>query len=261
MLELAAAIATGRPILGTTPTPRRILYVDFENDPRTDTRQRLQNMGYGPADLDNLTMLSYPNLSSLDSEKGSQELMSAIEVYGAEVVIIDTVSRSISGDENENDTWLDFFRHTGLKLKQAGVALIRLDHSGKDENKGQRGGSAKSGDVDAVWRMSKASDDLFDLVCEANRLPIAERSLTIRRLEDPLRHEVVGNGHRAKRDELLDELVKHNVPKQADLPVREAKKMARDMGVAFKDVTFTKAVWTHYCALPTTFTAVRLEGA
>ena len=261
MLELAAAIATGRPILGTTPTPRRILYVDFENDPRTDTRQRLQNMGYGPADLDNLTMLSYPNLSSLDSEKGSQELMSAIEVYGAEVVIIDTVSRSISGDENENDTWLDFFRHTGLKLKQAGVALIRLDHSGKDETKGQRGGSAKSGDVDAVWRMSKASDDLFDLVCEANRLPIAERSLTIRRLEDPLRHEVTGNGHRAKRDELLAELSKINVPKQADLPVREAKKMAREMGVTFKDVTFTKAIWVEYCALPAAFMAVRLEGA
>ena len=261
MLELAAAIATGRPILGTTPTPRRILYVDFENDPRTDTRQRLQNMGYGPADLDNLTMLSYPNLSSLDSEKGSQELMSAIEVYGAEVVIIDTVSRSISGDENENDTWLDFFRHTGLKLKQANVALIRLDHSGKDETKGQRGGSAKSGDVDAVWRMSKASDDLFDLVCEANRLPIAERSLTIRRLEDPLRHEVTGNGHRAKRDELLAELSKINVPKQADLPVREAKKMAREMGVTFKDVTFTKAIWIEYCALPAAFMAVRLEGA
>jgi len=261
MLELAAAIASGRPILGTTPSPRRLLYVDFENDPRTDIRQRLQNMGYGPADLHNLTLLSYPNLASLDSEKGSQELMSAIEVYGAEVVIIDTVSRSIAGDENENDTWLDFFRHTGLKLKQAGVALIRLDHSGKDETKGQRGGSAKSGDVDAVWRMSKASDDLFDLVCEANRLPIAERSLTIRRLEEPLRHEVVGNGGRAKRDELLAELIKTNVPKQADLPVREAKKMAREMGVSFKDVTFTKAVWDQYCALPAAFMAVRLEGA
>jgi hypothetical protein len=109
--------------------------------------------------------------------------------------------------------------------------------------------------------MSKASDDLFDLVCEANRLPIAERSLTIRRLEEPLRHEVVGNGGRAKRDELLAELIKTNVPKQADLPVREAKKMAREMGVSFKDVTFTKAVWDQYCALPAAFMAVRLEGA
>lgn len=261
MLELAAAIASGRPILGTTPTPRRLLYVDFENDPRTDIRQRLQNMGYGPADLDNLTLLSYPNLASLDSEKGSQELMSAIEVYGAEVVIIDTVSRSIAGDENENDTWLDFFRHTGLKLKQAGVALIRLDHSGKDETKGQRGGSAKSGDVDAVWRMSKASDDLFDLVCEANRLPIAERSLTIRRLEEPLRHEVLGNGHRAKRDELLEAMTDADLPKDPDLTLSEIKTMLRAAGVTFGNGTLNKSIWQAYCDLPTAFQIRTLEGA
>jgi hypothetical protein len=261
MLELAAAIASGRPILGTTPTPRRLLYVDFENDPRTDIRQRLQNMGYGPADLDNLTLLSYPNLASLDSEKGSQELMSAIEVYGAEVVIIDTVSRSIAGDENENDTWLDFFRHTGLKLKQAGVALIRLDHSGKDETKGQRGGSAKSGDVDAVWRMSKASDDLFDLVCEANRLPIAERSLTIRRLEEPLRHEVLGNGHRAKRDELLEAMTDAGLPKDPDITLSEIKTMLRAAGVTFGNGTLNKSIWQAYCDLPAAFQIRTLEGA
>jgi len=261
MLELAAAIASGREILGTTPTPRRLLYVDFENDPRTDIRERLTNMGYGPGDLDNLTLLSYPNLASLDSEKGSQELMSAIEVYGAEVVIIDTVSRSIAGDENENDTWLDFFRHTGLKLKQAGVALIRLDHSGKDETKGQRGGSAKSGDVDAVWRMSKASDDLFDLVCEANRLPIAERSLTIRRLEDPLRHEVIGNGYRAKRDELLDHLKAAALPKDLDMPIRQVREIARSAGITFKNDTLNKTVWEAYCRLPNEFKMVAIEGA
>jgi hypothetical protein len=261
MLELAAAIASGRPILGTTPTPRRILYVDFENDPRTDIRQRLINMGYGPADLTNLTLLSYPNLASLDSEKGSQELMSAIEVYGAEVVIIDTVSRSIAGDENENDTWLDFFRHTGLKLKQAGVALIRLDHSGKDETKGQRGGSAKSGDVDAVWRMSKASDDLFDLVCEANRLPIAERSLTIRRLEEPLRHEVVGNGYRAKREELLEAMTNAALPKNPELTLNDIKTMLRAAGVTFANTALNKSIWQTYCDQPDTFQIRTLEGA
>ena len=261
MLEIAAAIATGREILGTTPTPRRILYVDFENDPRADIRERLRNMGYGPHDLDNLTLLSFPTLASLDSEKGSQELMSAIEVYGAEVVVIDTVSRSIAGDENENDTWLDFYRHTGLKLKQAGVALIRLDHSGKDETKGQRGGSAKSGDVDAVWRMSRSSDDLYDLVCEANRLPILERQLTIRRLEEPLRHEVVTNAYRAKRDELLADLTKAQMPKDLDMPLRDVHKLARDMGVKFAGKALNKDVWTRYCDQPDTFQIVRFEGA
>ena len=218
-------------------------------------------MGYGPHDLDNLTLLSFPTLASLDSEKGSQELMSAIEVYGAEVVVVDTVSRSIAGDENENDTWLDFYRHTGLKLKQAGVALIRLDHSGKDETKGQRGGSAKSGDVDAVWRMSRASDDLYDLVCEANRLPIHERQLTIRRLEEPLRHEVVANGYRAKKDELIEKLAEKNIPKNRDMSMGDVKAMVRAAGVSFENGALSKAIWHAYCDQPEPLKSIQLGTA
>jgi hypothetical protein len=206
LLELAAGIASGRPVLGNPAGPQRVvLYVDFENDPKADIRERLQNMGYGPADLGNLKVLSFPNMGALDSAKGSEQLMAAVEAFGAEVVIIDTVSRAISGDENENDTWLDFYRHTGLKLKQAEVALVRLDHAGKDEAKGQRGGSAKSGDVDAVWRMSRTSDDLYDLICEANRMPIdpESRILTIERVDgERLEHIVKGDKIRAKREAL-----------------------------------------------------------
>jgi hypothetical protein len=206
LLELAAGIASGRPILGNPAGPQRVvLYVDFENDPKADIRERLQNMGYTPTDLGNLKVLSFPNMAALDSAKGSEQLMAAVEAFGAEVVIIDTVSRAISGDENENDTWLDFYRHTGLKLKQAEVALVRLDHAGKDEAKGQRGGSAKSGDVDAVWRMSRTSDDLYDLICEANRMPIdpESRILTIERVDgERLEHVVKGDKIRAKREAL-----------------------------------------------------------
>jgi hypothetical protein len=210
MLELAAGIAAGRDLFGNpAQPPRTVLYVDFENDPKADIRERLQNMGYTPDDLTNLRLLSFPNMASLDSEKGSVELMAAVEVYGAQVVVIDTVSRAIAGDENENDTWLDFYRHTGLKLKQAQVSMVRLDHSGKDEAKGQRGGSAKGGDVDAVWRMTRVNDDLYDLICEMNRLPIdpESRHLTIERVEDDRLHHVVkGDKMRAKRD-ALDEAI------------------------------------------------------
>jgi hypothetical protein len=206
LLELAAGIASGRPILGNPAGPKRVvLYVDFENDPKADIRERLQNMGYTPSDLDNLKVLSFPTMDALDSAKGSEQLMAAVQAFNAELVVIDTVSRAIAGDENENDTWLDFYRHTGLKLKQAQVALVRLDHAGKDEAKGQRGGSAKSGDVDAVWRMTRTSDDLYDLICEANRMPIdpESRILTIERVDgDRLEHIVKGDKIRAKREAL-----------------------------------------------------------
>lgn len=199
MLELAVAVATGSTALGTTPDrPRRVLYVDFENDPRADVRARLQAMGHTPADLDNLCYLSFPTLAGLDSEVGSHELMAAVQVHGCEVVVIDTVSRAVSGEENENDTWLAFYRHTGLKLKQAGVAMIRLDHTGKDEARGQRGGSAKVGDVDAVWKLSKVTESTFRLDCEHARMPVGEKTLVLHREALPhLHHRVDGAGRSA----------------------------------------------------------------
>jgi len=201
MLELAAAIAEGNQVLGVTPDrPRIVLYVDFENDPKSDVRTRLRAMGYTPDTLRNLKYLSFPVLGALDSENGSIELMAAIGEYGAEVVVVDTVSRAIRGEENENDTWLNFYRHTGLKLKQAGVSLIRLDHTGKDETKGQRGGSAKGGDVDAVWRLSRVSDDVYQLTCEMNRFYINETSkkLSIERRINPILRHVVSDAALAR---------------------------------------------------------------
>jgi len=192
MLELAVGISRGEAVLGYTPSRRRrVLYVDFENDPRGDVRSRLQAMGYGPDDLDHVDYLSFPTMAGLDSERGGLELLEAVTAYASEVVVIDTVSRAVDGEENSNDTWLALYRHTGLKLKQAGVAAIRLDHSGKDETKGTRGGSAKSGDVDAIWKLTRVTDERFRLECAESRMQINTKSLQLTRRRLPRLHHTV----------------------------------------------------------------------
>lgn len=239
MLELAAGVAAGRNVLGAAlERPRRVLYLDFENDPRGDIRPRLEAMGYGPEDLEGLAYLSFPSLAALDSERGGLELLAAVTVYKAELVVIDTVSRAVSGEENENDTWLRFYRSTGLRLKQAGVACVRLDHAGKDAAKGQRGGSAKSGDVDLVWRLGFVTESLLTLVCEANRLPVPEKVVTFeRRLEPQLHSFVAGrDGRRARAPEIqIDALVK--VMDELALPLTDgfgkASKALRNAGHKF----------------------------
>lgn len=209
MLEIAVAVSCGRSCLGVTPDrPRKVLYVDFENDPRGDIRERLIAMGYGPDDLGNLDYLSYPTLGGLDTGTGGRTLLAAVDHFRSEVVIVDTVSRSVVGEENDNTTWLHFYRHTGLLLKQRGVALVRLDHSGKDATKGQRGGSAKSGDVDAVWKLSRVSDSVFRLDCEANRMPVTERVLVMERRTVPrLHHHVNPLGRIAAYDAATHDIV------------------------------------------------------
>jgi hypothetical protein len=131
-------------------------------------------------------------MAALNSAQGGAELIAAVNAYGSEVVVIDTVSRAIDGEENSNDTWLAFYLHTGLQLKQLGVSMIRLDHSGKDESKGMRGGSAKAGDVDAFWLLTRLTDTKLRLECSANRMQLDSKLLKITRCSDPLRHELDG---------------------------------------------------------------------
>jgi hypothetical protein len=50
-----------------------------------------------------------------------------------------------------------FYRHTGLPLKQNAIGWMRLDHSGKDSTKGQRGSSSKNDDVDVVIRLERTA--------------------------------------------------------------------------------------------------------
>ncbi len=221
MLEIAAAIAAGREVLGVTATQCRVLYVDHENDPLRDIRTRLQAMGYGADDLGGLKYLSYPNMAALDSERGGFEIAAAAKEYDCAVVIIDTVGRTTAGEENANTTWLAWYRHTGMRLKRDGRTVVRLDHTGKDAERGQRGASAKSGDVDAIWHMSAVTDTTIRLDLESSRMPIAERTLVLHRVQGPLRHKVDALGRAgawtARVDELKRGLDTLRVPREASL--------------------------------------------
>jgi hypothetical protein len=246
MLELAVHISRGTSVLGVQPDrARRVLYVDFENDPRGDVRERLEAMGFGPKDLDGLDYLSFPALAALDTPNGGAQLMAAVQVYGSELVVIDTISRAIQGEENENDTWLSFYRHTGRAIKAAGVALVRLDHTGKDETRGQRGGSAKSGDVDMVWRMSKVTETTFRLDCEAARMRVIEKTIVLHRETSPrMWHRVDSEGRyaawRSKVDEVSAALDAAGVPPEAGRRVlREA---VRSTGLKASDALLSEVI-------------------
>jgi hypothetical protein len=245
MLEIAVAVADGGEVLGArVEQPRRVLYVDFENDPRGDVRTRLEAMEIGPERLENLCYLTFPSLAKFDTAQGALDLMRHVEHYDCEVVVIDTVSRAVAGEENENDTWLAFYRHTGLTLKQHGIACIRLDHSGKDRDKGMRGGSAKYGDVDAVWRLTALNEDTVHLECTDHRMPVPVKALTLTREDFPLRHRLASDAWLAASDaqvrEIDQQLDSLGVPSSAS--VRESKQALRSVGAKHRNEHIERAV-------------------
>jgi hypothetical protein len=146
-------MATGQSFLGDRPqAPIPLLYVDAENG-HQDIQERFVSYGGGPGRMGLLTYASFPPLRPLDTAGGGADLMAMVKESEAQLVCLDTVSRFISGPENDADTWLSLYRHTLLPLKRAGIASVRLDHMGKDGERGARGSSAKTQDVDHVWEL------------------------------------------------------------------------------------------------------------
>jgi KaiC/GvpD/RAD55 family RecA-like ATPase len=185
-LAVAAELATG-------PEPVAVVYLDYEMT-EDDLRDRLEDMGYGPdTDMGRFHYALLPTLPPLDTAHGGEALDQVIETVQAEhpdhhlFVVIDTTSRAVHGDENDADTYQDFYRFTGIRLKRRAVTWARLDHAGKDATRGQRGSSAKGDDVDLVWKLEPA-DNGIALRRELSRIAWAREKVTFARTLEPLRY-------------------------------------------------------------------------
>jgi hypothetical protein len=197
-LEIACAAATGRPVLHEpTRPPIHVLYIDFEMTP-SDLQERLDDLGYVPNDPDWPTFLQHMHYAMLqpfapfDTREGGDQLVQVVENTQAELVVIDTLIRSVEGEENSADTIKNFNRYTGQRIKALGRTLVRIDHAGKDGTRGQRGTSAKRDDVDVVWRFKLDSTvegiEHMRLINDASRMSWVPHELVLKRHQNPLRH-------------------------------------------------------------------------
>lgn len=192
-LEISARLAAGKECLGReSGPPLKVLYLDHENSIVGDVVPRLREMGFDYGDLSQLVYSSFPDMDTLDTETGGAQLLQILDLVNPEFVILDTVSRAITGEENNNTTWLRFYKFAGQLLKSRGITFVRLDHVGKDTGQGPRGGSAKTGDVDLVWKLGGTpGGNKFRLTCEKSRLVVPSEAIMLERSSKPLlKHKV-----------------------------------------------------------------------
>lgn len=132
-----------------------VIYLDRENTAEGDWTPHLRAMGVRPELRELLDIRNFPAIPPLDTEAGGTMLVEWVKESGVRVVFIDMLMRFLSGKENDSDTFNAYDRYTGQKLKAIGVTVVRLDHSGHDENGRARGSSAKAGDVDVQWMLTR----------------------------------------------------------------------------------------------------------
>jgi hypothetical protein len=80
-------------------------------------------------------------------------------------VVIDTVRRGMSGDENAPTQVGHFLDCVGAICSEFECGSLLLHHAGKDDSKGARGGGPFEDDVDAVLKFSKGADGLVNMTC------------------------------------------------------------------------------------------------
>ena len=187
-LHIAVSLAMGRDAFtGQLIQPHDVTYIDKEMT-RQDLQERLFDMGLSSAmkdgSLDRLHYHFYPNIGYLDTMEGGHRLMQWIDKDGSDVVIIDTLSRVVKGEENSNDTYKDFYNYTGTLLKPNGVAMLRLDHEGHAVGK-SRGASSKADDVDLVYHL-KAVEAGLTLEMKYSRIAYVKKNITLVQGDDLL---------------------------------------------------------------------------
>lgn len=199
--------------LVTTTNDTAVLYLDYEMT-EDDLRDRLEDMGYGPDnDFSRFHYALLPTLPPLDTAHGGEALDQVVDQVqqahpGCHLfVVIDTTGRAVNGEENAADTFQDFYRFTGIRLKRRQVTWVRLDHAGKDSGQGMRGSSAKGDDVDLVWKIEKAEDGVV-LKRELSRISWAKEKVTFAVTNEPLRYRraVVYLAGTKEVADLLDDL-------------------------------------------------------
>lgn len=217
-LVMVASLVTGGPLLGR-PNPHGrpllVLYIDIENA-RDDIRQRLQDARYGPDELGNLVYLSFPSLPGLDSPTGGAHLLSLVERHKPDLVVLDTTSRVVTGKENDADTFRALYRHALAPLKALGVAVLRLDHAGKDVTLGQRGSSAKGDDLDTAWFLTVRGPERLTLRLDFQRTNHHPAEIEVVQYDAPLRFVRIDSAaDRPEVAELLAQLDRLGVPVDA----------------------------------------------
>lgn len=228
LLELAAALATGKPVLNLPKRePIPVLYIDYEMT-AADIRDRLEAFGYSKDDnMEHLHYVLLPSIGGLDTKAGADTVIAAVTQKNIQLVIIDTTARAVEGEENDADTLRAFYRWSGVALKSLGVTWVRADHAGKDSAKGQRGSSAKNDDVDVVWKFTKRNTTSILIEATHRRMQwIPDKvELELREYNGVLMHSVVGDEITDAAQQLAKQL--DNIGADVEITARAARELLK----------------------------------
>ena len=136
-LQLTQAVATGGSFLGKQVERGACLYLALEDPPRR-LAGRMKSQGW--SDLD--AQADFVTVGSLRAG-GGEALAASIRDRGYRLVIVDTLSRALAGDQNDGQAMTAALTPLQEAAHTAGCAVVMVDHHNKV-------GAATTGAADGV---------------------------------------------------------------------------------------------------------------
>lgn len=145
-LYFAICISRGESVFGIFPTKKTRVLIINEEDSKTLIKDRLLSLG-----LNNDTEISFSVMSGFkaDNEESMNILIKEIKKRKIEVVIIDSLVRIHSGDENSAKDMSNLFYQI-TRLKKLGIAVLINHHHRKSQSEKDNDNQAMRGSVDIL---------------------------------------------------------------------------------------------------------------
>lgn len=161
VLDMACSVSSGRPWQGLdTGDEGVVVYISAEGGNGMRIRKRAWEQVNQGAPL----MRVLPITTIMDDPKDAGELGQVLREYRKRVhqpikmIVIDTLNRSMAGNENDNSEMADFIRGCERIQADHDCGVIVVHHSGKDADKGARGASALKAATDFEIMVGKKDD-------------------------------------------------------------------------------------------------------
>jgi hypothetical protein len=152
-LQLALAVATGKPYLGREPLRSGgVLYVSEEGaaSKLADRFERLQ--ATFEADPAAVRVMHRTGVVLTDPEAWDRVRQAVNLLHHPALVILDTLAALSSGDENAADSMRDALRPVGQLIADTGVSIVLVHHTNKNGGQERPGGRLRGSSV--LWGAS-----------------------------------------------------------------------------------------------------------
>lgn len=161
MVDMACSVASGAQWQGLdTGDEGVVIYVSAEGGNGMRFRKRAWEQKHNKAPL----MRVLPITTIMDDPKDVGQLTQVLREYRKQVaqpikmIVIDTLNRSMAGNENDNSDMAQFVRGCELIQHDHKCGVVVVHHSGKDAEKGARGASSLKAATDYEIMVSKSED-------------------------------------------------------------------------------------------------------